>query len=60
MTDIEKTVLVTGASRGFGRAIAIAFFKAGARVVAVARSREQLEQLRAELGESVDRGRGCG
>ena len=44
--------LVTGASRGFGRGIATALGKAGARVVGVARDRGGLEELRAELGES--------
>jgi NAD(P)-dependent dehydrogenase (short-subunit alcohol dehydrogenase family) len=32
------TALVTGASRGFGRAIAVALHDAGANVVAVARN----------------------
>jgi NAD(P)-dependent dehydrogenase (short-subunit alcohol dehydrogenase family) len=44
------TALVTGASRGFGRAIAIALAKAGAQVVGVARDRIKLAELRAELG----------
>jgi NAD(P)-dependent dehydrogenase (short-subunit alcohol dehydrogenase family) len=46
------TALVTGASRGFGRGIVIALSKAGAQVVGVARDRDALEELRAELGES--------
>jgi len=44
------TALVTGASRGFGRAIAIALAKAGAQVVGVSRDRARLAELRAELG----------
>ena len=32
-----KTTIVVGASRGFGRGIAMAFAEAGARVVAVSR-----------------------
>ena len=44
------TALVTGASRGFGRAIAIALAKTGAQVVGVARDRAKLEELEAELG----------
>ena len=54
-TDSEipgATALVTGASRGFGRAIATSLSQAGARVVGVARDRERLELLRTELGES--------
>jgi NAD(P)-dependent dehydrogenase (short-subunit alcohol dehydrogenase family) len=44
------TALVTGASRGFGRATAIALAKAGAEVVGVSRDRARLEDLHAELG----------
>ncbi len=44
------TALVTGASRGFGRAIGIAIAKHGAHVVGVARDRARLEELRAQLG----------
>jgi short-subunit dehydrogenase len=46
------TALVTGASRGFGRGIAIALSRAGARVVGIARDRGPLEELRAELSGS--------
>jgi NAD(P)-dependent dehydrogenase (short-subunit alcohol dehydrogenase family) len=52
-TDITgATALVTGASRGFGRSIAVSLSKAGARVVGVARDHTLLEELRAELGDS--------
>jgi NAD(P)-dependent dehydrogenase (short-subunit alcohol dehydrogenase family) len=44
--------VVTGASRGFGRAIATALSQAGAQVVGVARDRARLEDLRARLGEA--------
>ena len=44
-----RTALITGASRGFGKAIAIALDAAGARVVGVARDPAPLEDLRAEL-----------
>jgi len=46
------TALVTGASRGFGRAVATALHSAGATVVGVARDRGSLEELRAGLGGS--------
>ena len=44
------TAIVTGASRGFGRGIAIALAQAGANVVGVARDRTRLEELRTQLG----------
>jgi len=44
------TAIVTGASRGFGRGIAIALAQAGANVAGVARDRTRLEDLRARLG----------
>jgi RNA polymerase sigma-70 factor (ECF subfamily) len=46
------TAVVTGASRGLGRGIAIALSSAGARVVGIARERGPLEELRSELGQS--------
>ena len=46
------TALVTGASRGFGRGIATALSAAGAQVIGVARDKDQLSQLREELGGS--------
>jgi NAD(P)-dependent dehydrogenase (short-subunit alcohol dehydrogenase family) len=45
------TALVTGASRGLGRGIAVALAGAGARVIGVARDQARLEELRAELGD---------
>ena len=44
------TALVTGASRGFGRAIAVALSKHGAHVVGVARDPDRLEELHQQLG----------
>ena len=46
------TAIVTGASRGFGRATAAAFSAAGAHVVGVARSSAQLDKLCDELGDT--------
>lgn len=45
------TAIVTGASRGFGRAIATALLGAGAEVVGVARTRKRLDDARDELGD---------
>ena len=45
-----KQVLITGASEGIGRAAAKAFVDAGSFVIAVARSKDKLESLAAELG----------
>ena len=46
------TAVVTGASRGLGRGIAVALSNAGARVIGIARERGPLEELRSELGDS--------
>ncbi len=51
-TIAGATALVTGASRGFGRGIATSLVAAGAQVVGVARDKDQLSQLREELGGS--------
>ena len=50
MIDLQlegKTAIVTGASRGLGRATAVALHEQGARVLAVARSLDDLEALEA-------------
>ncbi|CAH1001353.1 putative oxidoreductase [Neolewinella maritima] len=47
-------VLVTGASRGIGRACAEAFAQAGHTVTAVARTGDQLASLKAACGEHVE------
>ena len=49
-----KTAIVTGATHGIGRAIALAYAAGGARVVACGRDPAALESLAVELGE-----RGC-
>jgi NAD(P)-dependent dehydrogenase (short-subunit alcohol dehydrogenase family) len=51
--QFSSTGLVTGASRGFGRAIASALHAQSANVVAVARNATLLHSLRVELGGSL-------
>src|SRR5687767_2801705 len=46
-------VLVTGASRGIGRALAVAFAERGARVGLMARSEDELKSLAGEIGEDA-------
>jgi 3-hydroxy acid dehydrogenase/malonic semialdehyde reductase len=50
---VKKTVLVTGASAGFGDAIARRMVKDGHRVIATARRKDRLEALQKELGDDV-------
>ncbi|OUI94742.1 malonic semialdehyde reductase [Acetobacter indonesiensis] len=53
MTHPLKTVLVTGATAGFGHAIALRLVKDGFRVIATGRRLERLDALAKEAGENL-------
>lgn len=48
----EKTAIVTGATSGIGRAVAVKFAAAGARIAAVGRNRENLNALQNEIEQT--------
>ncbi|MBS0983803.1 SDR family NAD(P)-dependent oxidoreductase [Gluconobacter cerinus] len=50
---MSLTVLVTGATAGFGHAIATRLVQDGHRVIATGRRAERLEALKAELGDNL-------
>ncbi|CAN5874836.1 hypothetical protein BH11MYX3_BH11MYX3_07490 [soil metagenome] len=49
----DKVIVVTGASRGIGEAIARACVEAGAKVVLASRKQADLDRVAAELGDSA-------
>ena len=51
MPDSSPTAVVTGAGRGFGRAIATALVAGGVHVVGVARHEDALDAVRDDLGD---------
>src|SRR5215472_4499780 len=52
-----RTALVTGAGRGIGRGIALALAAAGAELILVSRTREQLEDVAREIASCGGRAR---
>lgn len=52
-THTPRTVLITGATAGFGRAAARKFIDNGWQVIATGRRADRLDALRAELGDTL-------
>ena len=50
---MTKTILITGATAGFGRAFAERLVRDGHRVIATGRRRDRLNALANELGDNV-------
>ncbi len=48
-----RTALITGASKGLGRSMALSLAQAGAKIALVARDREKLDAVAAEVGSSA-------
>ncbi|PVV05282.1 hypothetical protein BB560_000201 [Smittium megazygosporum] len=57
MAEKIPTVIVTGASKGIGRAACIKLLEAGANVVGFARSQNELQSLQDECAGSATKGR---
>ncbi len=51
-SSIDRRALITGASRGIGRATALAFAQAGINLVMISRSKDELEAVATEIKPS--------
>lgn len=49
----NKVVVITGASRGIGAAAAVEMAKSGAKVALLARNRDAIDQIAAEIGDAA-------
>jgi NAD(P)-dependent dehydrogenase (short-subunit alcohol dehydrogenase family) len=54
-TLIEKTALITGASKGLGKAMAVALAEAGASIALVSRDKQKLDEVAAQIGSTGGR-----
>src|SRR3989344_2793412 len=51
----DKVVIITGGTRGLGKALALSFLKSGAEVVVCSRNEEDLKDLEGEIiGKKAD------
>ena len=48
-----KTIIVTGATRGIGRGIALRFGRAGLNVLAVSRNQADADKIAAEIADWI-------